>query len=86
MLTGGGKIPANATESLSTFQRAKPSGDLLFDFDHPDIPLPLVIVKRHAKVRHERQHLAFEVTKTEQQVHRRRLYSADRVFSLRPRQ
>src|SRR5205809_8057320 len=72
MLTGGGKIPANATESLRTFQRAQPSGDLLFDWHHSDSPLPLGVVKRHAKVRHERPHLAFEVTQTAPQVHRGR--------------
>jgi hypothetical protein len=32
----------------------------------------LVVVTRHAKVRHERQHLAVEVPKTEPQVHRGR--------------
>src|SRR5437588_3650691 len=80
MLTGGGKIPANATESLGTLQSTKPTGDLLFDFHHPDIPLPLVVVKRHAKVRHECPHLPFEVTKPEQQVHRGRLLRTTAFF------
>src|SRR2546428_1166184 len=45
-----------------------------------DIPLPLVVVKRHAKVRHEGQHLPFEVTKPEQQVHRGRLLRTTAFF------
>jgi hypothetical protein len=30
----------------------------------------LVVVKRNTKVRHERQHLVFEVAQTDQQIHR----------------
>src|SRR6266446_5944524 len=80
MLTGSGKIPANATESLRTFSRAKPAGHLLFDLHHPDIPLPQVVIKRHAKVRHERQHLTLEVTQTDQQVHWWRLFGTPAFF------
>ena len=66
ILTGGGNISANATEALGTCKRPESARHLLFHFHHPDIPLPLIVVKGNAKVGHERQHLTFEVAKTDQ--------------------
>ena len=83
MLTGRGNIAANTAKSLRTLQRSEAAGHLLFDFDHPDIPFPLVVVKRHTKVVHERQHLPFEVVKPHRQVQRRRLFGATSLVPLR---
>ena len=62
MLTGRGDIAANTAESLRPLKCSEAAGHLLFDFHHPDIPFPLVVVKRHVKVVHESQHLPFEVS------------------------
>jgi hypothetical protein len=65
ILTGGGDVSANATEALGACKRTESARHLLFHFHHPDIPLPLIVVKGNAKVGHERQHLTFEVAKTD---------------------
>src|SRR6266545_1504221 len=85
MLTGGGDRAANAAESLRPFKRTEAAGHLLFDFHHPDIPFSLVVVKRYAKVVHERQHLPFEVAKPHRQVPRWRLFGTTAFFPLRCR-
>jgi len=83
MLTGRGNIAANTAESLRTFKRSETAGHRLFDLHPPDIPFPLVGVKRHANVGHERQHLPFEVVKPHRQGQRRRLFGATSLVPLR---
>ena len=85
ILTGRGDIAANTAETLRTLKRSETAGHLLFDFHHPDIPFSLVVVKRHAKVIHESQHLPFEVAKPYRQVQRRRLFATTSCFHLRGR-
>ena len=45
ILTGRGNIAANTAKSLRTLKRSEAAGHLLFDFHHPDIPFPLVVIK-----------------------------------------
>src|SRR5216684_2786990 len=80
ILTSRRDIAANTPKALGTLKCPEPTRHLLFDFHHPDIPLPLVVIKRHAKIRHERQHLTLEVTQTDQQVHWWRLFGTPAFF------
>ena len=70
MLPDGGDLSTNMPKSLGPLSRAKPTGDLLFDLHHPDLPLPLVIVKWHAAVCPKCPHLPFAGPQTDQQVPR----------------
>ena len=44
ILTGHRNIPANTAKALGTLKRPEPARHFLFDFHHPDIPLPLVVI------------------------------------------
>jgi hypothetical protein len=69
-------FPMDVTTPLGPLKRAEAARHLLFHLHHPNIPFPLIVVKGNTKVGHERQHFTFEVTETNEQVHRRRLFGA----------
>src|SRR6266566_8887372 len=56
LLAQGGKVTANTTKHRHPVFGAEAPGDLLLDFDHPQISLRLVVVKRYGKIEQEPQH------------------------------
>ena len=50
LLAQRGQVPANAAEGNRSRFAAERAGDLLLHFDHANISLGLVIVKRHSEV------------------------------------
>ena len=59
MLAGGRNISSDLNEMIGADLGAKGSGDFLFNLDHPDVSLGLIVVKRDAEVIHEGQDLWF---------------------------
>jgi len=57
LLAHRGEITANATKSRCPVLTTKRSGDLLLDFDHPQIPFGLVIRKGDRQIVQEGEHL-----------------------------
>jgi hypothetical protein len=50
---------ANATKDGDSLICAKTAGDFLLHLDHAQIPLCLIVVEGHGKIRHEGQNLPF---------------------------
>ncbi len=57
LLMQRGKIAANATEADETLWGAEAARDLLLYLDHAQIPLGLIVIKRHGEIEQEAQHL-----------------------------
>ena len=53
LLAQGRKVTADATEHRHPVFGTETPGDLLLNFDHPQISLRLVVVKRHGKIEQE---------------------------------
>jgi hypothetical protein len=47
-------------KGFGTVFRTKTTGHFLFEFDHPEIPFRLIIVKWHLKILHKSQSFPFE--------------------------
>ncbi len=75
LLAQGRQVAADATKGSRSRFAAEGAGDLLLDFDHPHIPLRLVIVKRHDEAVQEDQHRLLVIDQPVQQVARRTLFS-----------
>jgi hypothetical protein len=45
-----GQGAANTTEHRDPFFGTETTGDFLLDFDHPEIPLGLIVIKRHGNI------------------------------------
>src|SRR4029453_2145361 len=50
VLAGGRQVAAQGQERLGACQGAPAAGDLLLQLHHPQVPLGLVVVERHAQV------------------------------------
>ena len=50
LLAQGGQIATNASKDLSAKQGSEASGNLLLNFDHAQIPLGLIVIKRHPQI------------------------------------
>ena len=57
VLSGGGKVGAHEQERVGALHGAPAARDLLLELDHAEIPLSLVVVKRHPHIVQEPQHL-----------------------------
>ena len=66
----GGEIAANPGKDARSRQRAEAPRDLLFDLDHADVLLPLVVGEGHGGIHQERQHAQVVIFQTVQQVGR----------------
>ena len=74
-------IAPNAAKEGGAGFGAEAAGDFLFDFDHADISLGLIIVKRHVEVAHKGEHFPFVLRQSIQQILRWRLFrSASFLF------
>src|SRR6266699_3683511 len=69
------EIASDAAEGLSTSRRAETAGDLLLDFDHPQIALREAVVERHGEVVQEQQHRLLVRGQAIEQIARRRLFA-----------
>src|SRR5438045_3849052 len=77
----GRQVTANTAEHRHSLFGAEAPGDLLLHFDHAQISLGLVVVKRHGKIEQEAQHGPFALREPIQQIARRTLFRSPR-FSL----
>src|SRR5438034_2915845 len=71
LLAQGGQVTTNAAEGNHSRFTAERARDLLLHFDHANISLGLVIVKRHSEVFQEGKHCFFAHLKPIKQVDRR---------------
>src|SRR5579885_2671868 len=76
LLAQGGQIATNARESMCPGQRAEAAGDLLLDFDHAQIALGQVVVKRHPQIFQKGQHGVLIGAQAIQQIAGRTLFDA----------
>src|SRR2546423_14169330 len=81
LLAQGRQVTANTAEHRHSLFGAEAPGDLLLHFDHAQISLGLVVVKRHGKIEQEAQHGPFALREPIQQIARRTLFRSPR-FSL----
>ncbi len=65
------QVASDATKGRDSRPAAEGARDLLLDFDHPHIPLRLVIVKRHDEAVQEGQHRLLVAAQAIKQVARR---------------
>src|SRR3990172_1543767 len=56
LLTQRREVAANTAEVISAVRATEAAGDLVLDFQHPQIALSLIVVKRHPEVVEEGQH------------------------------
>src|SRR6266478_6607498 len=78
LLAQGGKVTADATEHRHPAFGAEAPGDLLLHFDHAQIALCLVVVKRDRKIEQEAQHGPLAPREAIQQITRRALFGSPR--------
>ena len=64
LLFGGTDVRHDIQIVLSTGFASETSGNLAFDFDHANIPLRLIIVKRNGKVQYEAADGILVISKT----------------------
>ena len=57
LLTQGGEIAADATQDLDAHLGAQAARDFLLHFEHAQISLRLVVIKRHGEVGREGEYL-----------------------------
>jgi len=57
VLAGGGDVAAHGAERFRAGQGSPAAGDLLLQFDHPQVAFGLVVVERHGEVDGEPQHV-----------------------------
>src|SRR5919108_3992502 len=76
LLTERGEVTANATEHRHPVFGTETPRDLLLHFDHAQIALRLVIVKRHGKIVQEAQHGPLPSREAIQQIARRALFGS----------
>src|SRR6476660_8681470 len=69
------EITSDAAECLSASRRAETAGNLLRDFDHPNIALREAIVERHSEVVQEQQHRILVLGKAIEQIASCRLFA-----------
>src|SRR5712691_996866 len=69
------EIASDAAEGLSTSRRAEAAGNLLLDFDHPNIALREAVVERHGEVVQEQQHRILVLGQAIEQIARCRLFA-----------
>src|SRR6266702_2377746 len=74
LLAQGRQVASDATKGRCSRFAAERTRDLLLDFDHPNIPLGLVIVKRHDEAVQEGQHSRLVLDQAVQQVARSTLF------------
>ena len=74
LLSERGKVAANAAEHDSALFTAKAARDFLLHLDHAQIPLGLVVVKRHSKVVQKPQHRLLLLGEAVQQITGRILF------------
>ena len=67
-------ITADPAESVSALMAPKGAGDFLLDFDRPNIPFRLIVVKRDVEIVHEGQDSPAVRLETIQQVFRLALF------------
>src|SRR6266516_7325494 len=72
----GRQVTSDATKGSRSRFAAEGARDLLLNFDHPNIPLRLVIVKRDDEAMQEGQHGFLVVDQAVKQVARRTLFDA----------
>ena len=70
------QVASDATKGRRSCFAAEGARDLLLDFDHANIALRLVIVKRHDEAVQEGQHRLLVVDQAVKQVARRTLFRA----------
>ena len=70
------KVTADAAEYCNALLRTKTSRDLLLHFDHAQISLRLVVVKRDRKIVQEAQHGPLPPSESIQQIARRALFGS----------
>src|SRR5690349_10898695 len=76
LLTQRREIPADAAKGHRASLRAETAGDLLLDFDHPNIALRETIVERHGKIVQEQQHRLLVRGEAIEQIAGRRLFAS----------
>src|SRR5258708_27502788 len=78
LLAQSRKVTADAAEHGHSLFGAETPGDLLLDFDHAQISLRLVVVKRDRKIEQEAQHGPLAPRKSIQQIASRTLFGSPR--------
>src|SRR5215472_1823484 len=76
LLAQGRQIAADTTKGSRSRFAAEGARHLLLNFDHPHIPLCLVIVKRHDEAVEEGQYCLLVADQAVKQVARRTLFDA----------
>src|SRR6266566_9819062 len=76
LLTERGEITANATEHGHPLFCAEAARDFLLHFDHAQIALREVVVKRDSKIEQEPQHRPLALAESIQQIARRALFGS----------
>lgn len=76
------QVTADATKDGDTMLGAKTARDLLLHFHHAQIPLGLIVVERHGKIRQEGQDLPCACREPIKQIAGRMLFRAG--FRRRP--
>src|SRR5260370_7073128 len=78
LLAQSRKVTADAAEHRDPLFGAEAPGDLLLDFDHAQISLRLIVVKRDRKIEQEAQHGPLAPRKSIQQIASRTLFRSPR--------
>ncbi len=68
------KVTADAAEHGHPMFGTEATGDLLLHFDHAQISLRLVVVKRHSKIVQEPEHIPLPLRESIQQIAGRALF------------
>lgn len=63
LLAKCGEVATNATKAPRPFLGTETARDLLLHLDHPQIPLSLVVIKRHRQIQQEAEHIHFRWAK-----------------------
>ena len=69
------EIASDAAKGYRASRRAETAGDLLLDFDHPNITLGKAIVERHGEIVQEQQHRLLVLRQAIKQIASRRLFA-----------
>src|SRR5437667_11685811 len=78
LLAQSRKVTADAAEHGHSMFSAEATGDLLLNFDHAQISLGLVVVKRHSKIVQEPEHSPLSLGESIQQITSRALFGSSR--------
>src|SRR5712691_91669 len=78
LLAQSRKVTEDAAEYCHPLFGAEATGDLLLDFDHAQISLRLVVVKRHREIEQEAQHGPLAPRESIQQIASRALFGSPR--------